>query len=130
MKSNIILVTTIAVLLFILIGCGGGSGSGSGSSVIESTANTPSPLEQFSTLAVNPLTDLGLDIGDQVCFSVKSYNNVTESDFSKAICSQIKDNDSLTLAWNNIFGNINGYYIYFGTNKFNTTNFLNLPFNS
>ena len=127
MKRPVILIAVCVVLAFCLIGCGGGSSS----SVTESSPNTssppqpqPQPLNQFSSLEINPLTDLGLTTGDKVCFSVKSYNNVTESDYSKAICGKINDDNKLTLSWNKISGDANGYYVYYGTNKNNATNFL------
>ena len=46
------------------------------------------------------------------------------SDFSKAICGKINNDTKLTLSWNKISGDVSGYYVYFGTNKNNVTNFL------
>ena len=133
MKSTIILLAACMVLTFSLIGCGGG-GSSSTTDTLPTTSSSPSPSPksspqpspsgQFSSLAINPLADLGLAAGDNVCFSVKSYNNFSESDFSKAVCGKIKDDNKLTLAWNKNTENVNGYYVYFGTDKNNATNFL------
>lgn len=129
MKRNINFFAACVAFSFCLIGCGG---SGSSSSTAETSPNTSSPekpeppssSEQFNSLVINPLTELGLEVGNKVCFSVKSYNNVSESDFSKTICGQIKNDNMLTLSWNNIPGNVNGYYVYFGTEKNSATNFL------
>ena len=125
MIRPVILFAICVILAFCLIGCGGGSSS----SVTESSLNTssspqPQPLNQFSSLVINPIADLGLTTGEKVCFSVKSYNNVTESDYSKAICGKINNDNKLTLSWNKIAGDVNGYYVYYGTNKNNATNFL------
>lgn len=131
MKSTIRLLAVVSTaFLFCLIGCGGGSSSSSA----ETSPNTPLPSpefspppsssEQFSSLAINPLTDLGLEAGNKACFSVKSYNNISESAFSKAICTQIKNENRLTLSWNKITGNVSGYYVYFGTDENNATNFI------
>ena len=68
--------------------------------------------------------------GDNVCFRLKAYNNFTESDFSNAICSQIENDNTLTLSWDEVSGNIIGYYIYFGVDKNNATNFLKDVFES
>ncbi len=130
MKSPVILLVMCMIFALCLIGCGGGGSS----STAETSPNTPSSSPesspppsssgQFSSLAINPLTDLGLIAGNKVCFSVKSYNNFSESDFSKAVCGQIKDDNKLTLYWNKITGNVSGYYVYFGSDKNNATNFL------
>ena len=130
MKSPVILLSICIIFALCLIGCGGGGSS----STTETSPNTPSsspesspqstPSGQFSSLEINPLADLGLVAGNKVCFSVKSYNNFSESDFSKAACGQIKDDNKLTLAWNKNTENVNGYYVYFGTDENNATNFL------
>ncbi len=130
MKSSTKLHAVCMAFLFCLFGCGGGSSS----STAETLPNTPSSSpelslqstlpEQFSSLEINPLADLGLLAGNIVCFSVKSYNNFSESAFSKVICDVIKDDTNLTLSWSKIIGNVTGYYVYFGTDKNNTTNFL------
>ena len=129
MERPVILFSMHVILALCLIACGGGSSS----SVVDFAPNTSSsppskpsePSEQFSSLAINPIADLGLTTGDNVCFSVKSYNNIAESDFSKAICSKVSNSNVLTLSWNKISGdNISGYYVYFGTNKNNVTNYL------
>ena len=118
-KNTIILHATCMTFAFCLIGCGGGSGSS-----YSTTDASPTTPRQFSSLEINPLSDLGLEEGDSVCFKVKSYNNVTESDYSKPICSIIYDPLNLPLSWSEVTGKINGYYVYFGTNKNNATNFL------
>ncbi len=122
MKNKIIFLITCMALSYILIGCGGG-GSGSPSSGT-SAENTGSSSGSFASLEVNPITDLGLDTGSNVCFSIKSYNNITESDFSKAICSKIKNDGKLTLSWNKNPRSVSGYYVYYGTNKNNAKTFL------
>lgn len=131
MKSNIKLIAVFTAVIFCLFGCGGG---GNSSSTAESSSNTPSSSPEsspppsssglFSSISINPLTDLGLEAGNKVCFSVKSYNNFSESDFSKAICGEIRNDNTLTLSWNKITGDVSGYYVYFGANKNNATNFL------
>jgi hypothetical protein len=129
MKSAII---SIVVLVAFTLGLNGCGGSGSSSSTAETSPNTSSPenpeppssSEQFASLVINPLTELGLEAGNKACFSVKSYNNVSESDFSKAICGQIKNDNVLILSWNKVPEKVNGYYIYFGTDINNATNFL------
>ncbi len=80
--------------------------------------------ENMNSLTVNPLLDLGLGKGKSVCFRLKSYNNVTESDFSKAICGEIYNDQSLTLSWGSVTGNVDGYYVYFGTSENNVASFL------
>lgn len=77
------------------------------------------------SMKINPLRDLGLEKGKQACFRLKSYNNVTKSNFSNAACGRISNNHSLTLAWDKATGDITGYQIYFGTNgKISEMNFL------
>ena len=128
MIRPVILLAMHIILAFCLIGCGGGKSSNTVESVPNASSSPPTnqsePSEQFSSLAINPIADLGLTAGDKVCFSVKSYNNIMESDFSKAICGKINNNTKLTLSWNKISGDVSGYYVYFGTNKNNATNFL------
>ncbi len=114
-----VLITLISLLLH---GCGGGSST---SSVAESSpANQSSPSSQTQSVIINPLLDLGLRKGDNVCFRIKAYNNVTESDFSGAICSIVKNEDALNLSWNDVPGNVVGYHVYYGTNKRNASNFI------
>ena len=128
MKTPTILLAMGMIINFCLVGCGGGGSS----STLDTSSNKssseslpqPAPSGQFSSLEINPLTDLGLVAGSKVCFSVKSYNNFSESDFSKAVCDEIKDDNNLTLSWNKITGNASGYYVYFGTDENNATTFL------
>ncbi len=128
MKSILMPLTVCMTFLFLLNGCGGGGSS----STTDALSKTPSAAPQspppssgqFSSLTINPLVDLGLEAGNKVCFSVKAINRISESAYSKAICSQIKDDTNLTLSWNNITDNVIGYYVYFGTNKNNVTNFI------
>ncbi len=80
--------------------------------------------ENVRSHTTNPLLDLGLEKGKSVCFSIKSYNTVTESDFSKTICGTINNDQSLTVSWDKVSGDVDGYYVYFGTNENNATNFL------
>ena len=125
MKSTCKVTVLSVFLVLTLIGCGGGGSSDS--EVIPNTTSLPpstSSPNQISSLAINPLSDLGLTEGQKVCFSIKSYNNTTESSFSDAICSQIKNENMLTLSWNKINGDITGYYVYYGTTKNNATNYL------
>ena len=132
MKNTAKLFAILSTILLFLYGCGGDSSSSSSpnfsSSTPESATSTnslsSSPETFTNLLTVNPLRDLGLGKGKNVCFRIKSYNNITESDFSNAFCGQIKDDLSITLAWNKSDGNIHGYYVYYGTNKYNATNYL------
>ncbi len=131
MKSTLILYIVCVTLLFCIIGCGGGGSSQTTNSPSATPPSTsqPSPVRppspgNFNSLTINPLNDLGLVQGETVCFSVKSFNNYSESDFSKAICGKINNTSSLTLSWNKIGGDVSGYYIYFGTNKNNATAYL------
>lgn len=126
----------VSLLATILIcGCGGGGGSssqsGSPSSSTDGSANNPPssknnpPSSNLSnSIVINPLRDLGRNKGDRVCFRIKSYNNVTESDFSGAICNTIKNSKSITLSWNSVPGDVLGYYVYYGIEKNNVSNFL------
>ncbi len=85
-----------------------------------STANQSQPERQnknTQAIEINPMRDLGLEKGKQVCFSLKSYNNIAESSFSKAVCGRIRSNHSLTLVWEKAKGKISGYQIYFGKNR-------------
>ena len=132
MKRSVILLAMSVIFAFCLIACGGGSSSSDVDFAPNTSSSPPTippeplgPSEQFSSLSINPIADLGLITGDNVCFSVKSYNNIAVSDFSKTICSKVSNSNELTLSWNKITGdNISGYYVYFGTNKNNATNFL------
>ena len=124
MKRTVISFALHILAAFCLFGCGGGGGSSSSESSGSDTGGSSSSSSRFSSLVINPLSELGLTSGDNVCFRVKSYNNVSESDFSKPICGKINDNNKLTLSWNRVSGYISGYYVYFGTNKNNATNFL------
>jgi hypothetical protein len=129
MKSAII---SLVVLVAFTLGLNGCGGNGSSSSTAETSPNTSSPenleppssSEQFKSFVINPLTELGLEVGNKVCFSVRAYNNVSESDFSKVICSQIKNDNVLILSWNKLPEKVNGYYVYFGTDINNANNFL------
>ncbi len=113
----------IPILLF--SGCGGGGGSSSSDETSISNVPPPTNNNTSSTPAnvlsnfidINPLRDLGLSKGEQVCFRLKSYNNVATSKFSKPICSKVKNEQYLTLTWETVSDKINGYYVYFGTNK-------------
>ena len=116
MKNTMKLFAISMVCAFYFSGCGGGSSS-------SSAPGTP-PSAFSNSIVINPLRDLGLETGDDICFSIKSYNNTSVSDFSNAICVQINTSNSLTLSWNNPPGNVVGYYVYFGTKNYNATNFL------
>ena len=129
MKNPTLLLAMGMIINFCLVGCGGGGSS----STLDTSSNKssseslpqPAPSGQFSSLEINPLTDLGLVAGSKVCFSVKSYNNFSESDYSEAVCGQIEDDNKVILSWNKITeSNVNGYYVYFGTNENNATTFL------
>jgi hypothetical protein len=120
MKNTIKLLAMSVAFAFCFTGCGGGSSSSSPSS------STGLP----NSVVFNPLRDLALGAGDQVCFSIKSYNNISESTFSKAVCGLINNNDSLTLSWNEVSGDVVGYYVYFGSNRDDATNFLTDVFES
>jgi len=57
-----------------------------------------SPILPLSDSIINPLApsaeydmryDLGLSPGDNVCFRLRSYNEMGESDMSAAVCSVI-----------------------------------------
>ena len=133
MKRVVATFTVYLVLCLSLNGCGGGGSSSSATEDLPNTSSaTPpsSPSGLPNSIDINPLIDLGMVAGDNVCFRLKSYNNFTESDFSKAICSQIKNESALTLSWNQVSGNIIGYYIYFGPDKNSATNFLKDVFES
>ena len=125
MKNTIKLLAISVAFAFCFTGCGGGSSS----STSPNTTSPPDVPPSSSTglpnsVVFNPLRDLALGAGDQVCFSIKSYNNISESTFSKVVCGLINNNDSLTLSWNNVSGNVVGYYVYFGFNRDDATNFL------
>ena len=119
MKNTIKLLAMSVAFAFCFTGCGGGSSSSSPPDVPPSSS-----IGLPNSIVLNPLRDLALGAGDQVCFSVKSYNNISESAFSKTICGLINNNDSLTLSWNNASGDVVGYYVYFGSNRNDATNFL------
>ncbi len=146
-STNLVLfIITLFILTLGACGGGGGSSSEADTPVVSDTSspNAPSPKKSpnqpkqapkktdspsspkalANLIEINPLRDLGFGKGESICFSLKSYNNITESNFSESICDKIKDDHSLTLTWNNAAGNISGYYVYFGTNKNNATNFL------
>ena len=129
MKNPAKLLAVCMVFVFCLIGCGG-SGSSSTAETLSSTSSSEqlpqsTPSEQFSSLEINPLADLGMVVGNKVCFSVKAYDNFSESDYSEAVCGQIEDDNKVILSWNKITeSNVNGYYVYFGTNENNATTFL------
>ena len=133
MKSILTVLVTLVVSQSILIGCGGG---GSSSTLAEASnspdnqaspssppdnqasPNSPPPENNLAnSININPMRDLGLDQGKSACFKIKSYNNIGESEFSDAICGQVKNEQSLTLTWEDASGNVVGYYVYFGTNK-------------
>ncbi len=145
--SKSLVLSSITFLCLTLVACGGGgSSSDAGSSIISDTSdpttspqnNSPTPPKKTpndsnnsnprntfaNKIEINPLRDLGLGKGKNICFKLKSYNNVSESDFSKSICGKIKDNHLITLTWEDAIGNIVGYYVYFGTNKNNVKNYL------
>lgn len=135
MKSTLKMLAALVTITLSLAGCGGGGNSSSISpqdapapSPITPTASPdaqPTPSDNLSNLIeINPLRDLGLGKNDLVCFRIRSYNNVAESDLSDAACSVIKNDLLLTLSWSEVLGNIHGYYVYFGTNKNSATEFL------
>ncbi len=76
------------------------------------------------SININPLRDLGMSKGENVCFRIKAYNTTSVSKFSNAICSRIRDLDYITLKWNKAIGDVIGYYIYYGANKNNSKTFL------
>ena len=137
MKSAVKLFVLHVAFMLILIGCGGkgssssafeepsGTSSESSNTSQSSPESTPSlPKRLSNSIIVSPLRDLGMEKGESVCFRLKSYNNITESDFSKAICSQIKNDNRLTLIWNEASENVTGYYVFFGSNKKDSKQFL------
>ena len=135
MSSLLKLIVFQLILILCIYGCGGGSNSSSESPISannepsaqsksSSSSNSDSTEKLSNLLKINPLRDLGLGKGENVCFRIKSYNNVAVSDFSKAICGQIMDDHSLTLLWSKVAGKISGYYVYYGTNKNNAENYL------
>ncbi len=142
MKCTVKLLALYVVITFSLYGCGGDSSSPSTAEGVPNIASaTPGakPNTEFkrtpkttppltsglpNSIEINPLRDLGLEKGENICFRLKSYNNVTESDFSKAICGKINNDNSLILSWEDVIGNVDGYYVYFGKNKNNVANFL------
>ena len=133
MKNTASLFVILSTILLFIYGCGGGSNSSDSSPYISSSTSesstspnypSSSPESFTNSFTVNPLRDLGLGKGENVCFRIKSYNNIAISDFSKAICGQIKNDHKLTLSWNKVHGKIDGYYVYYGANKNKATNFL------
>ncbi len=142
MKSIEKLLAVFVAITFSLYGCGGDSSSPSTTEEIqefalaapETTPKTESKPAPKTTpplisglpnsIEINPLRDLGLEKGKNICFRLKSYNNVAESDFSKVICSQIKNDRRLTLSWSDVPGNVSGYFVYYGVSKNNATKFL------
>ncbi len=121
----------MAISLSISACGGGGSGSSSDTASLSQPStptggsNNTSNSPQFAnTIEINPLRDLGLGVGDNVCFKIKAYNNVTESKFSGALCSTLKNETSVNLSWNDVPGNVVGYYVYYGTKKKDVNNFL------
>ena len=76
-----------------------------------------------STVNIDPLRDLGLNKG-YVYFRVKAYSNIEISDFSKAICTYIKNSKKFNLAWASSSNSVIGYHIYFGTSAKITNNFI------
>jgi len=75
-----------------------------------------------STLSINPILDLGIDKG-YVCFRVKAYSIREISDFSKAVCTYIKNSNQIKLTWIPSSNSVIGYHVYFGTSA-KTTNFI------
>jgi len=151
MKSTLKMLAALVTINISLAGCGGGGGNSSSISPQDAPAPSPitptaapedapapSPITPTASpdaqptpsdtlpnlIEINPLRDLGLGKNDLVCFRIKSYNNVAESDLSDAACSVIKNDLLLTLSWSEVLGNIHGYYVYFGTNKNSATEFL------
>ena len=95
----------------------------SGTNTLVLTASDK-PNGSTISIDINPLRDLGLSKGENVCFRVKAYNTTSTSNFSNPICSRIRDLDYVTLTWNKAIGDVLGYYIYYGTNKNNSKTFL------
>ena len=78
-----------------------------------------------SAIKLHPLRDLGIEKGF-VCFRVKAYSNIEVSNFSKAVCTYIKNSKAVKLAWAPESSNsdaIIGYRVYFG-NSAKKTNTL------
>ena len=130
MKSAVKLLAFCMFFVFYLFGCGGGSSSSTTETIPNTSTSSPDSLsppsasEQSSSLTINPIADLGLVAGNKVCFRIKAYNNFLESEFSNAVCGEIKNDHNLTLSWDRTTEDVSGYYVYFGTNKNNATNFL------
>ena len=119
----------LAIVSLIICGCGGGGSSSSEeqsaqSSLAPSSSSSSSLKTLSNSIEIDPILELGLEKGEKVCFRIKSYNNVTESDFSGAICSVLKNEKTLSLSWNDVPGDVIGYLVYYGTNKKNANNLL------
>ncbi len=129
MKRTVIQLVVLVAFTLGLNGCGGGSSS----SKVGESSNTFSPstetaslifIGETSTIEISPLSELGLEVGEEVCLRIKAYTNTSKSDFSEAVCTKIIDDESIELSWNNISQSIIGYEIYYGNTESTASNFL------
>ena len=72
---------------------------------------------------IDPIRDLGINKG-YVCFRIKAYSNIEVSDFSRAVCTYIKNSKRVKLAWTPRSNSVIGYQVYFGTSAKITKNFI------
>jgi hypothetical protein len=119
MKSAIISLVILVTFALGLSGCGGSS-----SGAAESSYTPSPPTDATKTIEINPLVELGLEKGSNICIRIKAYTNTSESDFSEAICTKIIDSESIELSWNNTSQNVIGYEIYYGNTESTADNFL------
>ena len=73
---------------------------------------------------IDPNRDLGINKG-YVCFRIKAYSNREISDFSKALCTYIKNSNEIKLTWESSSSKyVIGYHLYFGNSAKKTNNFI------
>lgn len=118
MKSTVIPLVVLAAFILCLNGCGGESSS-SGTNI-----PPPSPIETTNSIEINPLLELGLEKGMDICISIKAYSNSSKSKLSEAVCTKINDSQPIELSWNHTSTSVIGYEIFYGNSKNNARNFL------
>ena len=129
MKSTVILFAFILVIILSHTGCGGG-GNSSENEVPKSISSSPSNTDNTSlngtvnSLEIDPLLELGLAKGENICFGIKAYSNISKSKLSEAICTTVMNDEPILLSWNQLPQNIIGYEIYYGKMKKSVTNFF------
>ena len=91
------------------------------------TSSNPSIANTIDTppsyVYIDPVRDLGINKG-YVCFRIKAYSNIEVSDFSRAVCTYIKNSKKVKLAWTPGSDAVIGYQVYFGTSAKITDKFI------